>query len=117
MIDAVDSSGQSLRGTLIGRGHPDYDDAGKLYNGMIDRRPRLIARRADVAGVIAAVNFGRKNDLRIAIRGRGHNGAASHDSLPNKAIGEGRIFGGLGRYCFIALVQIHHAVRLQRITA
>src|ERR1700674_1490187 len=65
---------ESLRGTLIGRDHPDYDDARKLYNGMIDKRPLLIARCADVADVISAVNFGRDNDLRIAIRGGGHNG-------------------------------------------
>src|ERR1700726_1809676 len=64
----------SLRGTLIERNDPDYDDARKLYNGMIDKRPRLIARCADVADVIGAVNFGRDNDLRIAIRGGGHNG-------------------------------------------
>ena len=40
---------------------------------MIDRRPRLIARCADVADVIAAVDFGRQNDMLIAIRGGGHN--------------------------------------------
>jgi FAD/FMN-containing dehydrogenase len=65
---------QSLRGTLIGRDHPDYDEARKLYNGMIDKRPLLIARCADVADVVTAVNFGRDNNLRIAIRGGGHNG-------------------------------------------
>src|SRR5262245_1646556 len=41
---------------------------------MIDKRPRLIARCADVADVIAAVNFGRDNGLLVAIRGGGHNG-------------------------------------------
>ena len=41
---------------------------------MIDKRPSLIARCADVADVIAAVNFGRDNKLPIAIRGGGHNG-------------------------------------------
>src|SRR5262245_43243034 len=74
MKDDVVKFAQGLRGTLIGRDHPDYDDARKLYNGMIDKRPRLIARCADVADVIAAVNFGRENELRIAIRGGGHNG-------------------------------------------
>src|SRR5437773_5243027 len=64
----------NLRGTLIERGDADYDDARKLYNGMIDKRPLLIARCADVADVIAAVNFGRDNGLLIAIRGGGHNG-------------------------------------------
>jgi hypothetical protein len=41
---------------------------------MIDKRPRIFARCADVADVITAVNFGRDNDLLIAIRGGGHNG-------------------------------------------
>ena len=45
-----------------------------LYNGMIDKRPRLIARCVDVADVITAVNFGREQGLLLAIRGGGHNG-------------------------------------------
>ena len=48
---------------------------GQVYNGMIDRRPGLIARCADVADVIAGVNFARENDLLLAVRGGGHNGA------------------------------------------
>src|ERR1700730_7266387 len=64
----------NLRGTLIERTDPDYDDARKLYNGMIDKRQSLIARCVDAADVITAVDFGRDNDLRIAIRGGGHNG-------------------------------------------
>jgi FAD/FMN-containing dehydrogenase len=66
--------GETLRGTLIGRDHLDYEDARKLYNGMIDKRPLMIARCADAADVITAVNFGRDNELLIAIRGGGHNG-------------------------------------------
>ena len=65
---------QELRGQLIRRGDRDYDSARALYNGMIDKRPRLIARCADVADVIAAVNFGREQGLLLAIRGGGHNG-------------------------------------------
>src|ERR687884_1684317 len=65
---------QSLRGRVIGPGDGDYDAARALYNGMIDRRPRLIARCVDVADVIAAVNFGRDHGLLLAIRGGGHNG-------------------------------------------
>jgi FAD/FMN-containing dehydrogenase len=68
---------QSLRGPVIGRDHPDYDDARKLYNASIDKRPLVIARCADVADVIAAVNFGRDSKLQIAIRGGGHNGPGS----------------------------------------
>src|SRR6201996_2030536 len=65
---------QSFRGRLIGPSDADYDAARALYNGMIDKRPRLIARCVDVADVIAAVNFGRDQGLLVAIRGGGHNG-------------------------------------------
>jgi len=62
-----------LRGELIEPGSAEYDVARKVYNGMIDRHPRLIARCRDVADVITAVNFARDNDLLLAIRGGGHN--------------------------------------------
>jgi hypothetical protein len=65
----------SLRGQLIRSEDFEYDDARSLYNAMIDKRPALIVRCADVADVIAAVNFAREQDLLLAIRGGGHNGA------------------------------------------
>ena len=64
----------NMRGELIEPSDARYNEARKVYNGMIDRRPRIIARCADVADVIAAVNFGREHKLLIAIRGGGHNG-------------------------------------------
>src|SRR6202521_70929 len=63
----------SLRGGLIEPGDPSYDAARKVYNAMIDRHPRLIARCADVADVMTAVKFGREQKLLVAIRGGGHN--------------------------------------------
>lgn len=65
----------NLRGTLIRTGDAGYDEARKLFNAMIDKRPRLIVRCTDGADVITAVNFGRDSKLPIAIRGGGHNGA------------------------------------------
>src|SRR4029077_14277852 len=65
---------QNHRGRLIGPTDADYDAARALYNGMIDKRPLLIARCVDVADVIAAVNFGRAQGLLVAIRGGGHSG-------------------------------------------
>jgi FAD/FMN-containing dehydrogenase len=62
-----------LRGELIEPGAPGYEEARKVYNGMINRRPRLIAKCADAADVIAAVRFARHQGLRVAIRGGGHN--------------------------------------------
>ena len=64
----------SLRGELIQRSDERYEEARKLYNGMIEKRPHLIARCVDAADVITAVNFGRDQSLLIAIRGGGHNG-------------------------------------------
>jgi FAD/FMN-containing dehydrogenase len=64
----------ALRGDIIQPGDAGYDDARKVYNAMIDRRPRVILRCADAADVMAAVRFGREQDLRIAVRGGGHNG-------------------------------------------
>lgn len=75
MLDVDDVTfAAGLRGDLIRSGDAGYDAARKLYNGMIDKRPLFIARCADVADVIASVNFGRDNALPIAIRGGGHNG-------------------------------------------
>jgi FAD/FMN-containing dehydrogenase len=75
--DAIAKFSEGLRGPAIGREHPEYDEARKLYNGMIDKQPLLIARCADAADVVAAVNFGRDNGLPIAIRGGAHNGPGS----------------------------------------
>src|SRR5499426_2026770 len=62
-----------LRGELLQANDADYETARQVYNGMIDRHPRLIVRCANVADVIAAVHFGRDNDMLVAVRGGGHN--------------------------------------------
>ena len=64
-----------MRGELIQPGEVGYEEARKVYNGMIDRRPVLIVYCADVADVMSAVNFARENDVIVAVRGGGHNGA------------------------------------------
>src|SRR5262245_57708772 len=65
---------KAFRGPVIEPADPRYDEARALYNGMIDKRPRLIARCLDAADVTTAVQFGRESGLLIAIRGGGHNG-------------------------------------------
>jgi FAD/FMN-containing dehydrogenase len=64
-----------FRGTLIQPGQAGYDDARALFNGMIDKRPALIARCTDVADVISAVDYARNTGLPLAVRCGGHNGA------------------------------------------
>jgi FAD/FMN-containing dehydrogenase len=71
----VEEFKSSLRAPVCQPEDEGYDTARQVYNAMIDRRPALIAGCTDVADVIAAVNFGRENDLLVAVRGGGHNGA------------------------------------------
>jgi FAD/FMN-containing dehydrogenase len=75
MPQSIDQLKSSFRGELIQPTDAAYESARQLYNGMIDKRPRLIARCVDVADVIAAVMFGAANEMLTAIRGGGHNGA------------------------------------------
>lgn len=65
---------ESLRGRLIDKSDSDYDEARKLYNGMIDKRPQMIAQCANAADVVTAVRYAREHHLQVAIRGGGHNG-------------------------------------------
>jgi FAD/FMN-containing dehydrogenase len=65
---------ERVRGALIGFDDPGYDEVRRLYNGMIDKSPGLIVQCADVADVIACVNFAREHEVLLAIRGGGHNG-------------------------------------------
>lgn len=76
MLDTAkfDAFKANFRGDLIAPKDAAYNDARALYNAMIDKKPALIARVADVADVISAVNFARDNGLLVAIRGGGHNG-------------------------------------------
>lgn len=80
----VEGFAASLRGELLRPGDPDYDEARKVWNGMIDRRPDFIARCRSAADVIRAVNFARENGILLAVRGGGHNVA-----------GTGTVDGGL----------------------
>lgn len=72
---ALDMLQEDLRGRLVRREDADYDQARALYNGMIDRRPLALARCADAADVITCVKFAAKQEVDLAVRGGGHNGA------------------------------------------
>ena len=73
--NAVAELQTSFSGELIQPEDEAYEQVRRVYNGMIDKHPRLIARCADVADVITIVNFARDNDILLAVRGGGHNGA------------------------------------------
>jgi FAD/FMN-containing dehydrogenase len=78
VISPADAAVQELsdfRGQLIGPDDSGYDEARKVYNAMIDKRPALIARVADSADVAKAIAFAREHRLLLAVCGGGHNGA------------------------------------------
>ena len=82
--DSVTALKAKLRGKVIEPSDADYNDARKVYNAMIQKKPRMIAKCVDVADVIHCVNFGRDNGLPVAIRCGGHNAAGlgvSDDAL------------------------------------
>jgi FAD/FMN-containing dehydrogenase len=63
----------ALRGPLFLPGDAGYEEARRVWNGMIDRRPALIVRPADAGDVATAVNYARDHALALAVRGGGHN--------------------------------------------
>src|SRR5437879_6848832 len=84
----------SLLGELLRPGDPGYDDARKIWNGMIDKRPALILRCARVADVLHCVHFSPSSILLVAVRGGGHHvrGNALCDAgLPTEPTGMRRV--------------------------
>src|SRR5688572_33054236 len=74
---AIEALRAGLGGDLVRPEDAEYDAARQLYNGMIDRRPALIARCLGPADVIAAVNFAREQGIELAVRGGGHGVAGN----------------------------------------
>ncbi|MGC0332743.1 hypothetical protein RKD23_005733 [Streptomyces sp. SAI-170] len=62
----------SLRGDIVEPGDPDYDEARKVYNAMIDKRPAIVVRAVDAGDVMATVDFARERGLPLAVRGGSH---------------------------------------------
>ena len=71
--ELINTFKKSLHGKLVLPNDADYDTVRKVYNGMIDKRPAMIAQCADVSDVQTCVNFARDNNVLVSIRGGGHN--------------------------------------------
>jgi hypothetical protein len=70
----IEEFASQLRGELVMPTDNHYNETRKVYNGMINKHPGMFAMCVDVADVMASVNFGRENNLLVAVRGGGHNG-------------------------------------------
>jgi len=79
-----------LRGPAIAQGDADYDTARRVYNAMIDKKPQVVVRCADVGDVMAAVNYARDNNLAVSVRGGSH-------SVPGFGTNDGGVVIDLGQ--------------------
>jgi FAD binding domain/Berberine and berberine like len=79
---ALRELGEAMNGPVLLSGHPQYDTARKVWNGMHDKRPALIARCQDSRDIQQAVTFARERELLVAVRGGGH-------SWPGKSVCDG----------------------------
>jgi len=90
---AIATMKAALRGEVIRREDPGYDDARRVFNAAVDRRPALIARPVDVGDIKTALHFGIDAGLKIAVRGGGHHGAGFGSVDDGLVIDLGRLRG------------------------
>jgi FAD/FMN-containing dehydrogenase len=75
--EAVQALIASVRGPVLRPGEAGYDEARKIWNGLIDRHPKLIVQCTGAADVVDCVNFARENELLLSVKGGGHNVAGN----------------------------------------
>ncbi|SDT72426.1 FAD-binding oxidoreductase [Jiangella sp. DSM 45060] len=69
----LDQLREQVRGAVYASGDDGYDQARRVYNAMIDRRPRVVVRAANTGDVATAVRYARAHDLEVAVRGGSHS--------------------------------------------
>jgi FAD/FMN-containing dehydrogenase len=75
--EAIQGFAAGVRGSVLGPKDVGYDEARRIWNGLIDRRPALIVQCTGAADVVDAVNFAREHDLVLSVKGGGHNVAGN----------------------------------------
>ena len=96
----------SLRGGVLRPTDEGYDEARKIHNGMIERRPTLIARCAGVADVITSTRFARDQRLLVSVRGGGH-------SIPGFSVCDGGLMIDLSRMRGVRVDAARETVRAE----
>jgi FAD/FMN-containing dehydrogenase len=105
-IDSVASLGEGFSGAILTPDSPGYDAARAIHNGLIDKRPALIARCCSTADVVDAVNAARAAGFEISVRGGGHN-------IAGKAVTEGGLMIDLSTMKGIHVDPARRTVRAQ----
>ncbi len=82
LTDTVGELAKSFTGQILQPSDPGYEDARKVHNGLIDKRPALIARCRGVADIADAIKVARDQKLEVAVRGGGHN-VAGRSTIDN----------------------------------
>src|SRR5215208_1046279 len=96
----------SFSGKVLAPDAPGYDEARRIHNGLIDKRPAVIARCLQTANVVEAVNFGRDEGFEISVRGGGHN-------VAGKAVTDGGLMIDLSPMKVIHVDPVRQTVRAQ----
>src|SRR5690242_19362086 len=73
LTDSIADLSKRFSSQLLQAADPSYDDARKIHNGLIDKRPALIARCRGKSDVVDAIQLAREQSLQVAVRGGGHN--------------------------------------------
>jgi FAD/FMN-containing dehydrogenase len=100
----ADALREGFSGEVLEPVQPGYDDARRVFNGMFDRRPAVIARCATTADVVAVVDTARKSGLVVAVRGSGH-------SIPGLSTCDGGMVIDLGGLKSIAVNPVTRTAR------
>ena len=106
IAEAVPGLAGAFSGRLIQPEDGGYDEARRVHNGMVDKRPALIAQCGGTADVCEAVNLARKLGLEVAVRGGGHN-------VAGRATVEGGVMIDLARMKGIYVDASRRTVRAQ----
>jgi FAD/FMN-containing dehydrogenase len=86
----------SFSGELLGPEAAGYDEARTVYNGLIDKRPALIARPRTTDDVVAAIALARANDLELSVRGGGHG-------VAGRAVADGALLLDLSQFSRVTI--------------
>ena len=71
--ETVDALRSRVRGALLAPGDAGFEEATRLWNGMVEKAPALVVQPTGTADVVEAVSFAREHDLQLSVRGGGHN--------------------------------------------